>query len=324
MPGPGGGSRGGGGGRGFGSGFGGGGGGFGGGGRGFGGGHYHYHRPYYGGYWGPRRFYGGGGGCLGGLLGIMLAPIIILLFAGLLLLSTFSSAFNSIMTGGQITYNESDFQSYANSQYVVEFGDESEYPGQDYEDHILLVFLVEDETYYDYAYIAWVGDDIDDDINYMFGASGTALGYAVENSGINASGTYQYSFDKGIASVVRKMQKNIEALGIEDPYWCDSEKSQYESHLTNRSTLNMNENAVNDALKDFTEATGIGIVVVVDDADEVLPRNFDYFSVIIAIILIIVAIVLIVSAIKNRKKKDEDDGSYKGSKQKENINFDNF
>ena len=75
---------------------------------------------------------------------------------------------------------------------------------------------------------------------------------------------------------------------------------------------------------DFTAATGIGIVVVVEDADEVLPRNFDYFSLIIAIILIVVAIVLIVVAIKNRKKKDEDDGSYKGSAKKEKINFDDF
>lgn len=258
------------------------------------------------------------------MMAMLLMPIIIILFAGILLLSTFSSAFNSIMTGGQITYNEKDFQNYANQQYSAEFGDESKYPGQDYEDHILLVFLVEDETYYDYAYIAWVGDDIDDDINNMFGAEGTQLGYAVENSGINASGTYQYSFDKGVASVVRKMQKSVTALNINDPYWCDSEKSQYQSHLTNKSSLNMNEQAVNDALADFTAATGIAIVVVVEDADEVLPKYFDWFSLIIAIILIVVAVVLIVKAIQSRKKKDEDDGSYKGSSQKEKINFDDF
>jgi 3-deoxy-D-manno-octulosonate 8-phosphate phosphatase KdsC-like HAD superfamily phosphatase len=258
------------------------------------------------------------------MMAILLMPIIILLFAGLLLLSTFSSAFNSVMTGGQITYNEKDFQNYANQQYIAEFGDESAYPGQDYEDHILLVFLVEDETYYDYAYIAWVGDDIDDEINYMFGGSGTQLGYAVENSGINASGSYQYSLDKGISSVVRQMQRNIEALNIRDPYYCQSEKSTYESHLTNKSKVNIRDKTVNDALADFTAATGIGIAVVVEDAEEVLPRHFDYFSLIIAITLIIVAIVLIVVAIKNRKKKDDDDGSYKGSSQKEKINFDNF
>ena len=323
MPGPGGGSRGGGGGRGFGGGFGGGGS-FGGGGRGFGGGRGpHYHRPYYGGYWGPR-YYGGGAGCLGGMMAVLIMPIVILMFAALLLLSTFSSAFNSVMTGGQITYNEKDFQDYANQQYIAEFDDESKYEGQDYEDHILLVFLVEDETYYDYAYIAWVGDDIDDEINYMFGGSGTHLGYAVENSGINASGSYQYSLDKGISSVVRQMQRNIEELNIKDPYYCNSEMSTYESHLTNKSNVNIRDKTVNDALADFTAATGIGIVVVVEDADEVLPRNFDYFSLIIAIILIVVAIVLIVVAIKNRKKKDEDDGSYKGSAKKEKINFDDF
>ena len=318
MPGPGGGSRGGGGGRGFGGGFSGGGRGFGGGGRGYGGHHYHGPRYHGGWYFGPRRYYGGG------CLGLFMAPIIILLFASVLLFSVFNSAFNSVMTGGQITYNEQDFQDYANQQYMAEFNDESAYAGQDYEDHILLVFLVEDENYYEYAYMAWVGDDIDDEIGYMFGSHGTHLGYAIENSGINAAGTYQYSLDKGISSVVRQMQKSIEELNLDSPYLCDSEKSQYKSHLTNKSSVNMRDKTVNDALEDFTAATGIAIVVVVEDADEVLPRHFDFFSLLIAIVLIVVAIVLIVKAVKSRKKKEEDDGSYKGSEQKEKIDFDNF
>lgn len=257
-------------------------------------------------------------------MGLFAAPIIILMFSGILLLSVFNSAFNSVLTGGQITYNEQDFQNYANSQYMAEFDDEGAYVGQDYADHILLVFLVEDENYYEYAYMAWVGDDIDDEIGYMFGGSGTHLGYAVENSGINAAESYQYSLDKGISSVVRQMQRNIEELELDSPYLCDSERSQYKSHLTNYSSVNMRDKTVNDALEDFTAATGIAIVVVVEDADEVLPRNFDFFSLLIAIVLIVVAIVLIVNAVKNRKKKDEDDGSYKGSSQKEKIDFDNF
>ena len=87
----------------------------------------------------------------------------------------------------------------------------------------------------------------------------------------------------------------------------------------------MNDDSVNAALEDFTAATGIGIVVVVEDADEVLPRQFDYVSLFFAIVLIVIAVVIIVIALKNRnKKKNEDDGSYKSSSQKEKINFDGF
>ena len=117
MPGPGGGSRGGG--------FGGGsrGGGFGGGGfgGGFGGGH--RGGPHFGGYhYGPRgphfhRHYGyGGGGCLGGLLGMLMAPIIILFAAVVGFFGLFGSALTNISNGGQVQYNERTFQDYANEQ----------------------------------------------------------------------------------------------------------------------------------------------------------------------------------------------------------------
>ena len=166
MPGPGGGARGGGGGRGFG-GFGGGGGSFGGGGRGFGGGGRgfgggpHYHRPHYHGGWffGPRYHYYGGGGCLGGLMGLLLAPIILIMFAVLLIISMFGSAFNLVTTGGNLTYDENIFQDYANEQYAAEFG-----MTKDYEDNLLLVFAVEDDEYYEYAYIAWCGDHLNQKI----------------------------------------------------------------------------------------------------------------------------------------------------------------
>lgn len=323
MPGPGGGSRGGGGGRGFGGGgsFGGGrGGNFGGGGRGFGGGHhhgYHHHGPHYHGGWffGPRRYYGGGG-CLGGMLGLLIAPIILIAFAGIMLLTTFSSAFNSITTGGEIYYNEEIMQDYANQVYAQEFGGEA-----DYEDALVIVFLVEDVNYYEYAYIAWPGDHIDQKINYMFGAEGTKFGNAIANSAIN-SNSYKYSLDSGIAAVMTTMQGHITALGLNSNLICDSETSQYKSHLINKSRVDMTEATVNTALENFTAATGIPVAVVVEDADEVLPKQFDYLSVIIAVIFIVVAVILIIKALKNRKSKNDDDGSYKGS-QSQNSGYNN-
>ncbi len=316
MPGPGGGSRGGGGGRGFGGGFGGGGGGrsFGGGGRGFGGSHHHYYGPrFYGRFFGPRRYYGGGG-CLGGLLGLFIAPIILILFAGILFLNVFSSAFGSILTGGEIQYNENEFQDYANSQYAAEFGELD-----DYEDGLLLVFVVEDEEYYEYAYIAWCGDHINPRINDMFGAAGTEFGNAISSSAIN-SGSYKYSLDSGIASVVSKMNGYIERLNLSSSYTCANDYKDYKSHVTNKTSLEVTESTVNNALTSFTASTGIPVAVVIADADEVLPRNFDYVSVIIALVLIVIAVVLIVKAIKSNKDKSGNNGSNGNNNNNGNYN----
>ena len=318
MPGPGGGARGGGGGRGFGGGGsrgGGFGGGFGGGGRGFGGGPHHHGPHHHGprGYWGPRRpffggwyhrpYYGYGGGCLGGLLGILLVPIILVLFAGLLLLTTFSSAFNSVVTGGQIYYDENTFQTYADEQYAQHFGDLD-----DYEDALLIVFAIDAETCYDYAYIAWPGDDIAREINYMFGARGTEFGNAIESSAINSS-SYKFSLDSGIAAVMSEMEQRIVALDLKDNLTCKHEYSDFESYMVNKTELAVTPKTVNSALVSFTEATGIPVVVVIEDADEILPKDFDYLSVIIAIIMIVIAIVLIVKALSSRKKIGNDNGN---------------
>ena len=328
MPGPGGGARGGGGGRGFGGGgsHGGGfGGGFGGGGRGFGGGHHHhhgpyYHRPrYYGGFWGPRRYYGyGGGGCLGGLLGILLLPIILVLFAGLLLLTTFSSAFNSVMTGGEIYYDENAFQTYADEQYAKYFSDL-----EDYEDALLVVFVVEDETYYDYAYIAWPGHNLDKDIRDMFGAHGTEFGNAVESSAINSS-SYKYALSSGIADIMSEMKDQIVDLQLENNLTCKHDYSTYKSHVVNNTELTVSPNTVNSALVSFTEATGIPVIVIVEDASAVLPQDFDYFSVFLAIVFIVIAIVLIVKILKNRKNNGgNDNNNYNNGNYNDNNNYNN-
>jgi uncharacterized membrane protein len=161
MPGPGGGSRGGG----FGGGsFGGGGprgGGFGGGsfgGGGFGHGphgyhhHHHYHRPFFG-FYRPYGYGYGGGGCLGGLLGVLMMPIIILIVATSLIFGVFGSFFR-VAKGGNVTYNEPELQSFANQQYAKEFSSSTAY-----EDNLLIVFLVNDERD-GYYTIAWIGDNV--------------------------------------------------------------------------------------------------------------------------------------------------------------------
>ena len=317
MAGPGGGSRGGGGGRGGFSGggsFGGGSrGGFSGGGRGFGG-HHHHHHGYYG-WYGPRRryYYRGGGGCLS----ILLAPIVVLVIAAAMIFTSFIS----LSQGGTVNYDEEAFQDYANAQYMEAFGDSTAY-----EDNILIVLLVEDEDYYDYNFIAWVGDHIDREINYMFGAEQTELGRAIRNSAIH-SNNYKYSLGQGLSAVVDTMTKQVTARGLDSSFTCDEKHIQVESRLVNNSDIAISDATVNESIEKFTNATGISLVIVVEEQEDVFGRRMaseDIFFVIIGIGLIVLAAVLVVKGLKERKKQKEkegDDSTYRPNNDNNNNDF---
>lgn len=318
MPGPGGGAHGGGGSR---------GGGFHGG--GFSGGSHHHsggfnrpphhggmhHGPHFGGGWYHRpRYYGNRGGCFGGIF----IPVIILLIFGFVF---FSSVHDSEIVITQeppenSIYDENTFQDYANEQYKKEFGDSTAY-----EDNILLVLLTEDENYYDYYYIAWVGDHITTDINYMFGNENTQLGYAI-SSAINTS-SYKYSLDSNLAQIIESLKNQITAENIENSFSCDETHIQVSSHLTNKTSIEMTEETVNTALQSFTDATGIPIVIVVDDIDDVFPApvtptvtqpptsttassEIGVSNILLVIIVIVALIALVVFLVMRNKRKMKD------------------
>ena len=309
MPGPGGGSRGGGG---FGGGgFGGGhrGGGFGGGRPGgFGGPHrggFHggfYGMPFMGG-WYPRRYYGGG--CFGGLLGMLFVPIIMILMVVMFLFSAVGDTVVTVSNGGVVSYDEEVFQDYADVKYAEEFGSSAAY-----EDNLLLVVLTSEDSS-SYCYIAWVGDHVAPEINYMMGSNGTQLGQAM-NQSINTS-SYKYSLDSNLAQVVKAMQTKIEALGLPSSFSCEEARSGARSHLTNLSQLSMTAETVNSALEAFTASTGIPMVIVVDEMEDVFGRSLPankIGSFVISGIVLVIAIWLIVRAFK-RKRTDRDTEGYR-------------
>ena len=302
MPGPGGGSRGGGGGR---SAGGSRGGGFSGGSRGgFGGprpgsfgGHPYggaHHRP---GGWhvntAPRHYGTGSGGCcMGSLMSILLLPFVIIILAVFV--------FNMVLNPGNIhvvSYDEEVFQDYANAQYQAEFGSSTAY-----EDNLLIVFLTDDE-YYDYYYIAWVGDHIAADINWMIGDDTTELGQAM-NQCINQS-NYKYSLDANLAQVMQLMTRHVQSLGLQDAFTCQENHVQVTSHLTNRTDLDLTQSTVNDALEAFTDATGISVVIVVDEMEEVFGKPVREGSGISPVVVICIVAAIIVVVIIIHKKKNQ-------------------
>ena len=232
---------------------------------------------------------------------MLFAPIIMLFMAAMLIFSFVGGAVTDVAQGGTVKYNEEVFQDYADQQYAAEFGTSTAY-----EDNLLLVFLTTEDKQ-GYAYIAWVGDHIDPRVNMLFGADGTALGTAM-NASINTA-NYKYSLDSNLSQVVTQMQQRVEELGLESSFACDETHVQVNSHLTNRTDLSLTKETVDTALKGFTESTGIPMVIVVDEAEEVLGKSIDgstWIFLLIAGALIVFAVVLIVKAFKNKGRNDED------------------
>ena len=231
---------------------------------------------------------------------MILLPIFLVVFAGILLFSTLGTAFSDVASGGSVKYDENTFQDYADAQYRAEFGSSTAY-----EDNLLLVVLV-DEDYYDYHYIAWVGDNIHSDINKLFGNEQTEFGRAMAaNVNVNS---YKYSLDSNLAQMVEQMTETIEGKNLQDSYKCTENHIQVSSHVTNKTDLDITADTVNMALEEFTETPGIPIVLVVDDAQDVFGKTIDgssIFIVLIAIVMIGVAIYVVVQAVRKKREENE-------------------
>ena len=331
MPGPGGGSRGGGGGFGGGSrggSFGGGsrGGGFGGGPRpgmsggprpGFGGPgyhhHHHHHGPHFGWGFGPRRYYGGGGGCAGAIMGpVFIAIFLIFMLVYMLLPSGNYGGVEVTTDNFGKNYDEAAFQRAADEKYAEFF--ES---GKTYEDNILLYFLVEEDCE-DIYFIAWVGDNVNYEIAELFGNNYTAFGQSIGN---NVANYYAYSLDSNLAAVVRDMEKQINSLGLDSSFKkepivkADPAESKLvdltyriDGNSIRETEPKLTAETVNDALVDFTFATGISAVVCVDYIDNVFVTSSGssggMIFMVAALAILGIAIFVSVKSSQNRKKKD--------------------
>ena len=141
------------------------------------------------------------------------------------------------------------------------------------------------------------------------------------NSYVNSS-SYKYSLDSDLAKIVDHMKDQIVAL--DDFSYHNA--PQADSHLTNKTTLELTQSTVDTALESFTEATGISFVIVVDESEDVFGRTMSgdsIFALIIAVALIVLAIWLIVRAVKNRNRGDDNGNSQNGNRSWNNTNYNN-
>ena len=230
-------------------------------------------------------------------MGAMLAPIVLIIIVAVMLMSIVGSAITNVANGGSIYYDEAVFQQYADDQYAAEF---SSY--DNYENNLLIVFLTNEEAD-GYYVIAWVGDNITGDISYMFGDETTTFGRVIQGT-INRE-YYKFSLDSNLANVMDQMGTRIEALNLKSSFRTEKEtQNAPTSHLTNRTSMSLTEETVNEALRNFTEKTDIPTVIVVDTMENVFGKKLPVGDIIIVVMLVavlVIAIVFIVRAYKNGK-----------------------
>lgn len=219
------------------------------------------------------------------------------------LFSMVGSAITAFTQGGVVQYDEEKFQDFADACYAREFGESAAY-----EDHILIAVLVDPEGYSDFYHIAWVGDHVVTEINYLFGGNGTELGQAMLSC-INET-NYKYSLDSNLAQVMETMTAEVQALGLDSSFKC-SESHAASSHLTNDSALSMTASTVDAALAEFTAATGISVVIVVDEMEAVFGRTMPISFVLpllLVAVLLVLAVIGVVGAVKRRRNRDDETG----------------
>ena len=286
MPVSGGGSRGGGGG--FGGSFGGGnrGGGFGGGGFGH---HHHHHGYHYSPFFFWRRpYYGYGGGCLGGLFGIIMLPVIVVMLVLALAVGFVGDAFTNIKNGGSVNYDFEKMSDYCYEEYADLFGAS--------EDCILIVFVT-NETSDKYEHESLMGTNLPTSTQNKWKSNYTG----VMSNKIDA--LYKNSLFSDLTMVIKTM-KDILLTSGNYPIDTEGRVDGVDSAFVNKTELKMSEDSIKTALEEFTEETGIPLAVVVDDAEDVFGITSIAKDVIVLIIffgLIILAIILIIRAIKNKK-----------------------
>ena len=251
---------------------------------------------------------------------MLMMPIIILLVVAVLLFNMVGSTITNVMNGGVVEYDEAKFQDYANAEYSKAFGNMTAF-----EDNLLIVFLA-NEAADGYYCIAWVGDNIQSDINLMFGNDSTAFGQTVLAS--IDSDYYVYSLDSNLATVMDTMSKKVTALDLESSFKKEySHNDAPDSHVKNYTALEITEVTVNDALVSFTEATDIPVVIVVDTMENVFGKTMPISDIIIIIALValaVIAVYMIVRAVKNRRNsEDNSDDSNNNSYNNNNSGWGN-
>lgn len=207
---------------------------------------------------------GGGGGFRGGSHGrsggysrpmttvekILFVPLMILIF-----IITYIGEYSD-----NSRYSETKLEAFCESQYHEAFQHTDSY-----EDNLLLTFVIYEDRY-DYSYMTWVGDHINDETFAYLRGEGTALDDIL---GRNIGDGYTHTLASDLSFAIRDLADQIDEATEYGSYTCSEGHSENPSGLRNRAAMALNEQLLNDAIDYFREQTGIPLVLVVEDASDI-------------------------------------------------------
>ena len=235
-------------------------------------------------------------------MSIILLPIILILFFAVFLVMSIVDTVDVVSQGGIIQYDETTFQDYTQSAYYSNFTDV-----KTQEDGILVVVLAY-EDYQEVAYIAWPGDNIKNNINNAF-STGSYFGSYFDST-VNRD-NYKYSISKDLSKIIDYMSDRVVSYGNGSSFIVDHDMTNApKSAAINKSKLvDLNEETISVSLERFTEATGIPIILLVDDAEAVFGKTIPSGNIVVLVfasIAIIACVVFIIVKLRQRRKLKAD------------------
>lgn len=234
-------------------------------------------------------------------MGMLIAPIILFVLVGAILIFSIVSTVSIVAQGGTVEYSESELQEYAGTEYAKAF---KSLPDR-YEDNLVIVFTVY-EDYDGYECIAYCGYNLDYRINEMLGSEGSDF-YEIVRGSINEN-YYQNSLTTDFVAVSGKLSERIQRKNLDSSFTSAPTSTEaVESHLVNYTDLVIDSTTVNAALQKFTQETGIPVVIVVETGENVFGRTIPVLNIVILVVLIGALIFLGYVIIRNvvRKKREQ-------------------
>lgn len=271
--------------------------------------HHHHHRVHF--RLGRRRGYyvNGSGGC-GGIFALLaLIPFIIAFFVFFSIFFFGGSTSCGCSSEENVYIDESLIDEYTENQYNEKFASSS-----NYEDYALIVFLIDDEEYYDYYYCTWIGNHVSGKTANLLGVGDSTLNDVFES---NIAYDYSNSIGTDLAKAIYQLSsKAIDDKGLTCTEAIDSNISSY---VDNHTKLYIDQATINVALKKFEKKTGVKLVLVVNTINEVcLVSNSSGVSnskemtldellpfIIIGAVIVLFAIIIIASFGKSNKRAKE-------------------
>lgn len=254
-----------------------------------------------------------------GSKGIIFLIIFTLFFAvGFIIM--FNQSSGDLLTDGKAVYDKKKMNEYIKTNYENEFKDSATY-----EDNIILFFLY-NEDYNEYLLDFYIGYDLSTSI------------YKYLNTYSNSS-NFDRNFDtsncdddieKNLSNVINEITINLDN-NFDEYLKCNHTNDEYISKVTNSSHSELDITEIERSLINFTDTTGLSIVLVIDSMENVFGKtkdiNYEFLIIFGTIVLcflmmmVYAFIIVIKNTLNDKKKYNEIEKKKTGIKQISGIDY---